>query len=29
MSEALKELFDAYKHLPVGVMFFKEHKLFL
>ncbi|OHD84828.1 hypothetical protein [Sulfuricurvum sp. RIFCSPLOWO2_12_FULL_43_24] len=28
MSEALKELFDAYKHLPVGVMFFKEHKLF-
>lgn len=28
MNDALKELFDAYKHLPVGVMFFKEHKLF-
>lgn len=28
MSEALKELFDAYKHLPVGVMFFKDQKLF-
>ena len=28
MTEALKELFDAYKHLPVGVMFFKEQKLF-
>lgn len=28
MSEALKELFDAYKHLPIGVMFFKHQKLF-
>lgn len=28
MTEALKELFDAYKHLPVGVMFFKDQKLF-
>ncbi|MDD2781171.1 hypothetical protein [Sulfuricurvum sp.] len=28
MTEALKELFDAYKHLPVGVMFFKDRKLF-
>ncbi len=28
MREALKELFDAYKHLPVGVMFFKKQKLF-
>lgn len=28
MSEALKELFDAYKHLPVGVMFFKDQRLF-
>lgn len=28
MNDALKELFNAYKHLPVGVMFFKEEKLF-
>jgi len=28
MNDALKELFNAYKHLPVGVMFFKEKKLF-
>lgn len=28
MNDALKELFDAYKHLPVGVMFFKNQKLF-
>lgn len=28
MTEALKELFDAYKHLPIGVMFFKKQKLF-
>jgi hypothetical protein len=28
MTDALKELFNAYKHLPVGVMFFKEEKLF-
>lgn len=28
MNDALKELFSAYKHLPVGVMFFKEEKLF-
>ncbi|MFA5215488.1 hypothetical protein [Sulfuricurvum sp.] len=28
MKDALKELFNAYKHLPVGVMFFKEEKLF-
>ncbi len=28
MTEALKELFNAYKHLPVGVMFFKDKQLF-
>lgn len=28
MTEALKELFDAYKHLPVGVLFFKAQRLF-
>lgn len=28
MNDALKELFNAYKHLPVGVMFFKHKKLF-
>lgn len=28
MNDALKELFGAYKHLPVGVMFFKDEKLF-
>lgn len=28
MNDALKELFNAYKHLPVGVMFFKDGKLF-
>jgi hypothetical protein len=28
MSEALKELFNAYKHLPIGVMFFKDKHLF-
>jgi hypothetical protein len=28
MTDALKELFNAYKHLPIGVMFFKEEKLF-
>lgn len=28
MTEALKELFDAYKHLPIGVVFFKDQKLF-
>ena len=28
MNSALKELFNAYKYLPVGVMFFKDEKLF-
>lgn len=28
MTDGLKEIFDAYKHLPIGVMFFKEQKLF-
>jgi hypothetical protein len=28
MTEALKELFDAYKYLPIGVMLFKKQKLF-
>ena len=28
MNDALKELFNAYKYLPVGVMFFKDEKLF-
>lgn len=28
MNDALKELFNAYKHLPVMVMFFKEGELF-
>lgn len=28
MTETLKELFNAYKHLPVGVMFFKNKKIF-
>lgn len=28
MNDALKELFNAYKHLPIGVMFFKDEKLF-
>lgn len=28
MNDALKELFNAYKHLPVGVLFFKEGELF-
>lgn len=28
MTDALKELFNAYKHLPVGVMFFKNQTLF-
>ena len=28
MTEALKELFNAYKHLPIGVMFFKDKQLF-
>jgi len=28
MNDALKELFNAYKHLPVGVMFFKNGELF-
>jgi hypothetical protein len=27
MNDAIKELFTGYKHLPVGVMFFKEEKL--
>ncbi|MDD2267229.1 hypothetical protein [Sulfuricurvum sp.] len=28
MTEALKELFNAYKNLPVGVIFFKQKRLF-
>lgn len=28
MTEALKELFNAYKNLPVGVIFFKQKQLF-
>ncbi len=28
MTDALKELLGAYKHLPVGVVFFKERELF-
>ena len=28
MTEALKELFSAYKNLPVGVIFFKQQQLF-
>lgn len=28
MNDALKELFNAYKHLPIGVMFFKDENLF-
>ncbi len=28
MNSALKELFNAYKYLPIGVMFFKDEKLF-
>lgn len=28
MNDALKELFNAYKHLPIGVMFFKNRKIF-
>ncbi|WP_310440193.1 hypothetical protein [Sulfuricurvum sp.] len=28
MNDALKELFNAYKYLPVGVMFFKNETLF-